>query len=904
MANDNNNGHKNANRASRRFKKRITAVISVVILAALVLTWFKLNPVSAAVLDSTPPSLLNAEAVSKQIVYLTFDEPIKDPNTNGGTISIAGFTVTSTLMTDARVVKLALAPDLGTGNVYTTPTKYTVNVNVIKDLLGNASGAMSKDFDAFTPHGKYAPYPVTSGNSTRQCAQCHITHSASAGDLLSSVTIKKVCFVCHGYAGTSIYKVENEFYNWSDANVGTSVYSASLHKSLDIDSPGNNVLTCTDCHDPHGTRWGGGSNILPKLLVAKNVYGAVYTSANGNWFCLACHSFGEVTKYGTYWDATGGLHNWGMTVASNVYYGIHFDNRITALQPSSGTNVTCSKCHERHGSTYADLGDHSRANGEEDQCYKCHNTGTNGMTGVNVYNVITTSVSQHKVSSTVYGKIECSSCHGPHTAGKAKYAAGSVYSAISDPNNTKNPFITSSGRISQFCLKCHDSTPPVAVTNSTTVIPYTVSFVDPGFRTNGGKWNKDAPLSFLNSGHYTNAQLQGQTDAYGNSKAECTLCHEWHGTAYNWLVRLDEDKNGTDGICLQCHKSGTGYTAPAGVTSLDVKTQLGLAYNHPTIQAGYSGRHSNREDYNGVAESSTNRHAQCYDCHDPHTVKAGTGQLEEIGNVSGVVFSNTAWASWGTATATEVFLDSATNNRQAYLCYKCHSKYAYGASPPNPTPGSNGYSPGVFAQTDVAKEFNPSNKARHVVEGTSQMPTFTYNSTVYYYGKFVNGWTATSVMKCTDCHMPATGAKGPHGSSIRFILKAAWTPTQTATMTSTDLCFLCHDYAFYYSGGNTGSATLRSQFSSGGGSLGYNGHATQHPSGKQRNCSNCHGGLPHGWNHTDSNAGGQALFGSTDPRPYKDGSYLGDIQTQANRPPQQWTSQHSGTSCGGTGGCT
>ncbi|MCL4441826.1 MAG: cytochrome c3 family protein, partial [Firmicutes bacterium] len=675
---------------------------------------------------------------------------------------------------------------------------------------------------------------------------------------------------------------ENEFYNWSDANVGTSVYSTSLHKALDLDSPGNNVLTCTDCHDPHGTRWGGGNNILPKLLVAKNVYDAVYTSANGNWYCLACHGFRENTMFGSYWDTTGGLHDWGMTVSGGVYFGVHYDNRISALQPASQTNITCVKCHERHGSTYASLEDHTRANGEEDQCYKCHGKDANySMTaGYNVYSKITSSVSQHKVASIVYGTVECSSCHGPHTVNNTAFASSSASTSsdISNPDNTKDAFTTANGDITNFCLKCHDGTGPSRTINATTRVPYDVTFVDIGFTTNGGGWNKAGPtISYKDAKHYNTGSV-----------IQCTDCHEWHGTGYAWLVTRPEDvTDSTAGVCFKCH-AGSGVIP-------NINAQLKLTYNHPTLTI--SGVHSNRENYNGGIST---RHAECFDCHDPHTVKSTTAtQMDPLGNVSGVKFSNTAWDSWASATATRVFLDPTTNNRQAYLCYKCHSKYA--VNQPNPTPGSVGYTPGQFAQTDVAKEFNPSNKARHVVEGTSQMPTFTSGST-YYYGKFVNGWTATSTMKCTDCHMPATGAKGPHGSSARFILKAAWTPTQTASMTSTDLCFLCHDYAFYYSGGNTGSATLRSQFS--GGSNGYNGHATKHKAGKQHNCSNCHGGLPHGWKYTDSAGGGQALWSSTDARPYKDGSYLGAIPTNATRPPEQWTSQHSGTSCGNTGGCT
>lgn len=854
--------------------------------------------------DTTPPALIRAEPSSKQIVYLTFSEPIRfnpDPPTGwsltkniNGSVYNEPMPVIELLSSDQRIVRLTLADAVyqeDIGNKFPDPISYHLVTAGVEDLAGNVMQAAysSADWDAYTPHGKYAKTSQNDVSNSALCGQCHSAHSAQGERLLNQATIKKVCFVCHGVTGISKYKVEAEF----TSRGGTGV-SYTLHKALDIDNPaGNDILYCTDCHDPHGDKTGTGNNIYPKLLKATDVAGTVYYQGNG--FCLVCHGsdgnnmfFGTGVGMSAYWDAIGGDHSGGMSAQGGTAIP-HFNIGFPNVTPSSGTNVTCVKCHERHGSQYSDLLDTSRANGEEEQCYKCHNTSSNGMTGDNVYSDITGSVSQHKVGNTAYGKIECSNCHGPHTVGDAKYNKGKSYSAISNPYNTKEPFTTASGRISEFCLKCHDSIQPTAVTNRNTVVPYSISFVDPGFTSNGGGWNKDAPLSFKSSGHYTNTTLQGQTDIYGNSKAECTLCHGWHGTGYDWLVTLGEDTStsGETGICLRCHgpANAGSFTKPAGVTSLDVKTPLGYTYNHPTIAAGYQGRHSNTEKWpwstNGVS-----RHAQCYDCHDMHTVTGGTSsQMDELGNISGVKFSQTAWDNWASATATPVNLDPVTNNRQAYLCYKCHSKYA--GNQPNPTPGSVGYTFGTFAQTDVAKEFNPANQARHVVEGTSSVPN---------YGKYVAPWTNTSLMKCTDCHMSATGAKGPHGSTNRFILRAPWDPntgnggqggTGGSSNTSTHLCFICHDYQ-YYAGG--GVSTPTSSFSNGSG----NRHTTHSGYG----CANCHGGLPHGWKHTDSNGGGLPLWGTDDPRPYSDGTAILNVQVNANRPPASWNGQHSGSSCG------
>lgn len=735
------------------------------------------------------------------------------------------------------------------------------------------------------PHGAY---PKLTG----MCVKCHHTHRGQKSMLFNDTQEQKVCFSCHNGTG-SLYDIQSEY----DPEVGWE----SRHPMPMM----NTGKECASCHNPHLS-----AAEYPKLLSATKQDGTIVSS--GPQFCLVCHGDEVVNKM--IYDI-GGSHQ--------PYIGSVHDEQMVA--PSSGTGVTCTNCHRNHSSEEVRLTkDH-----EEHNCYQCHSsTGSDAALYSDkppAYQTVLFSVyddfqklSHHKIenSDTVTGdgsRLECVNCHNPHYITDDQAANRKI---ISDPNNTNETWLTTDplmGDISEFCIRCHDTATndpaklPQQQVDDVTVVPYTVKFPDSPatvFTNNGGGWNKDGPLSFMDSGHYNNTTLQGQTDAQGFNKNQCTLCHDWHGTDYKWMVNKGEDTSdtGETAICLQCHgpaNAGT-FAKPASITSLDIKTALGNTFSHPTITAGYSGRHSNTEEWPWNT-SGVSRHAQCYDCHDMHTVTGGTGsQIDRLGNVAGVKFDQTAWDSWASATATRVDLDPTTNNRQAYLCYKCHSKYA--GNQPNPTPSSSGYTPGVFAQTDVAMEFNPSNKARHVVEGTSDMPTFSSGGNTYYYGKFVNGWTATSVMKCTDCHMPASGAKGPHGSSTRFILKAAWTPTQGATMTSSDLCFLCHDYSFYYSGGDTGSDTVRSQFS--GGSNGYNGHATKHKSGKQNNCSNCHGGLPHGWKYTDSSGGGQALWGSNDARPYKDGSYLGDIPTQATKPPEQWTGQHSGTSCGGTGGCT
>lgn len=302
--------------------------------------------------DIIPPSFGRVVGSGKQLIYLTFSEPIKDPNTSGATITIDGGLIISqkVLTSDPRIVKLILSNSMGTGN-QATPLIYTVTVQNIKDLANNNLVSATQTFEAFTPHGKYTA-------DTAMCSQCHATHTATGQKLNSSLTITKACFVCHGITGISVYKVEGEF---TSRISGGSTVSYSLHKSLD--SSGNNVLNCTDCHNPHGNKTGVGNAVYSKLL-RSSISGTEYYQ--GNNFCFACHGSVTNPNFSAFYDSTGGNHN----NANAVHYNTTIQSGL--MLPASGTQITCMKCHEKHGSQYSPLIDNTLSNGEEQVCYKCH----------------------------------------------------------------------------------------------------------------------------------------------------------------------------------------------------------------------------------------------------------------------------------------------------------------------------------------------------------------------------------------------------------------------------------------------------------------------------------------------------------------------------------------------------
>jgi len=701
------------------------------------------------------------------------------------------------------------------------------------------------------PHGPYEAFPVG-------CAACHVAHAALGPKLVPKADITALCLTCHD--GTAsvfnvVYVPETDIYGTGVTRevygfgFGTTAGAVYFHPVKNTGNPAvDEVIECVHCHNPHGDM-SIPNQVYPRLLNSSDGTARYYQGPN---YCLACHGATDHNFTGdtdTYWEDTLGDH-------SNSDAAHYITAEGNPLLPPSGTKVTCVGCHYKHAAPNKRL----LKLKEENLCWDCHS-----LTGWDMVHPVTNfskTGSVHNVDEAGGSKLECSSCHGPHTINTVTnvgctqchypyptdynaYKLEGEYSVLADPDNTKKKFAGAEGTglgglsntvgdLSDFCTECHDGAPPTAVANVYEFVPYTIIFPQTNFTTNSGGWDK---------GNY-------KTSAHGTAspKITCGDCHESHGSDYRALQRYAEDDETTDGECLRCHKSDGG--AP------DIKSDLLKSSRHPTLTV--SGEHSNTEDYTDISV----RHAECADCHDVHVAT----KADAIKGVSGVSidYSGSVWDNW--PPAQDKFTFKRPLDHQYELCFKCHSCFSYGSSPPN------GY-------TDQAKEFNPNNDSYHAVWGESKMQqTFTYDGQTYYYGKFVAPWTATSWVYCTDCHGSDSGTapEGPHGSTYQYILKGPWGTDTGASDTGDHLCFNCHDYEFY-AGNDDESPTVRSKFSGSKSSSKYNYHAKHAKKGTR--CVNCHGSIPHGY----FNRG--ILVEKTDPAPYNTGSAL-KIQNWAD--PGDW----------------
>lgn len=568
--------------------------------------------------------------------------------------------------------------------------------------------------------------------------------------------------------------------------------------------------------------------------------------------CFTCH------------DGSGSTYNIQAQWAASAHNGTE-----TALY-SADTYIQCVKCHNPHGAP-PDYGTSfflvRRV--EENLCFRCHSsTGVTPVASKNGWYPkdqmdSSVTVSRHAVISTTTlngqgyypegtattadglpgARIECTNCHNPMVIQRGTLGSNFLVRLI-DPFNVWNLWGNNTRGVSptfvNFCLNCHNSgSTPVKTISDTTIVPYSVAFPSMSASTYPFffGWDKtafrDAP-----SAHFNNAVI-------------CGTCHNPHGSRNQRLMAFGYDANTATAawdyyyddttstakeqrLCFNCHRAAAraGYaTAP------DVQTQFNKTYAMPVNL--YDDRH--RDTETSASLGLSNRHVECYDCHDPHKAKAGMRGKNNLagGPLYGSIGVTPSSALQGT-TPTYSVANGVTYEYE--VCFKCHSSYV-----------------GVLATDtinnrkygDKAFEFNPNNSAFMPVETTG------HNNSTRLDTQLIGTMSTTSTISCTDCHnnnnttggSPADGwvvsssttttteAVGPHGSTQVRQLRASYKTTTSFSFSAGDgdLCFLCHSSSQLF-GSNT------------------NYHDENAPSGKGRGnlhdyhvnnkgvatCKNCH----------------------------------------------------------------
>ncbi|MEO5373996.1 MAG: cytochrome c3 family protein [Alphaproteobacteria bacterium] len=510
------------------------------------------------------------------------------------------------------------------------------------------------------------------------------------------------------------------------------------------------------------------------------------------------------------------------------------------------------------------------------------------------------------------GKLQCTSCHDPHIKETANTGEGNIKFLRLSRIQQRVPPTTGSFVSSEdiICLACHTKAGwrPSAHAISTT------AYTDTAAAT------REFPTGV----------------AFSVGKAACLNCHDSHtvqgarrllreGTTDALTGGVKAGSTGASAIeetCYQCHSATGGvlvgqngslpYTVP-NIKSDFAKTVHMPIEAQPEVHdiGNASGVSNAGKDFIESPAKLNQRHAECTDCHNPHRVLKnkvfnGTGATTSGTHAHTAGHTNIASGalkgSWGVEPiySSDTFgmnptsftikrgdpgpvgADTTVTNtyvtREYQICFKCHSNYAYGTSPPalgitqGSTPSNTNL---VTAFTNQAMEFQaptahqaestPQTAAlglhrswHPVMRNTGRTPTIRKASASNWLAPF-NGTSdvGNQTMYCSDCHgseVTGTGvvpdnnstgtmedgnAWGPHGSNNSFLLKAPWS-TNTGLGTNTnDLCFKCHNRSLYATRGGGSSGF--------GGSKDPNLHSYHADKIGKMRCTWCHVAVPHGW---------------------------------------------------------
>lgn len=636
-------------------------------------------------------------------------------------------------------------------------------------------------------HGNITPIHTYS-TMTTSCRDCHsnilTTEHASRGH---------DCWTCHGDSASQT--VKDAIANHDRRCTGTGACHGGEEGKMSgpLHNPHINYNTfsnlCRACHKVHQAQ---GKKITRKASEIE--------------ICYICH------------DGSGSTYD--IRIRSGYEGLAAHDTHLTA---PAASNIKCLNCHHPHGATaWPNGGIRMTRDKEESLCYggnpalgNCHgNTTNNNTSGLNIYQEFQ-KTSHHLIenSNGASSRVECSSCHGPHTV---KETAGQK---TTDPANTYKFMDYDTSGVT-YCNTCHKQAPwPTQIGTSDTFVPYDISF--PTMDASTGNpffpgWNKTAYNNVASpSTHYA-------------SSMPCSECHVPHGSDYLRLTKFSENN-----ACVTCHMFD-GSTIP------NIKAPLQKLSHHPTLTT--DGVHRDTESSSGLGTGK--RHAECADCHDAHEAKKGTHALGT--NTTSPVLAGVKGLAVANNPGSITFFPTNPNqiSFEYQLCFKCHSSY------------TTGYTGG-----DKAAEFNTFNPSYHPIEDGGQNSGIheeafkqgtPWNPTAGDDGDYN---TATSLrVTCTDCHGnndPAQ-AKGPHGSVNPKILIAP-NPGSGVNMKETDLCFICHDYYTYGYYGNdwrlrspVDGFVINSRWLTQGNwdppCNPLSGHVLHISFGEK--CSNCH--LPHG----------------------------------------------------------
>lgn len=330
--------------------------------------------------------------------------------------------------------------------------------------------------------------------------------------------------------------------------------------------------------------------------------------------------------------------------------------------------------------------------------------------------------------------IHCSTCHDPH-------------------DDSFGMFLRVDNKFSALCEKCHIVAGWPTSSHTVSALTWSGTGEDP--------W----PL---------NERLAEQHKRTTVAENGCENCHTPHNAGGNQRLMnyLSEEQN----CIFACHNGNLPDSQK------NIKIQFDKFYLHPVAQTKIDDLSGNFHDPEEDILTYPNRHVECNDCHDPHSVNAiGASAPQVSGRLINV---------------TGIDIDGFLKNPAQYeyeICFKCHGNLS------EITPRVTRH----VDQNNTRLEFAPENPSFHPVAAIGK------NANVPSLPIHVPGsisldatMSESSYIYCSDCHssdgtskVGGTGPNGPHGSVYEGILRERYDMAYgiMESYSAYALCYRCHD---------------------------------------------------------------------------------------------------------------
>lgn len=688
-------------------------------------------------------------------------------------------------------------------------------------------------------------------------------------------------------------------YGEAVADIANTKHNLSISGSGDVKAISEDQV-CVFCHTPHGATNSPGAPLWNRVLStqtytpytsasldAEDIAGTLAQPAGSSKLCLSCHD--GTLAIGTV-NVLGGQQNVDIAMSGVGAGGVMPD--AAGVQSGFTRNLGVDLTNDHPISLDYDS-NLASVDGE------LTDPASSGHIAVGVPG-LRPPVPLEATGQGGAAQIQCGTCHDPHL--KSTNPGEKIKFLRLNRFQQSDPGVSFNQNSDIVCLACHEKA---------------------GWRDSAHAISSVADEQY-NSSAANERDFPASLPVW---KAACLNCHDTH-TVHGARRLLRE---GTDSLtspktgggsaieetCYQCHTSIPIISNLANEVP-DIETDFNLGIHMPiTSSDQLSGGEAHDITDADFSEgqvllgktSSTNRHAECTDCHNPHRVMKNRLFNGSEGNSEGThnhasghtnIASGVLRGMWGVEPnyGSSAFLSlpisytvkkgdgglgagtDVTNSyvtREYQICLKCHSDYGYddnGVYPIGTRPDlgvSGGGTPAntnnMVQYTNQAMEFQApladrgepggNHRSWHpVIRDTGRSAAVRNMSSST--NMFLSPWNGANIgsqeMYCSDCHGSATGngtvvptGNNPWGphGSSNNFLLKG-TWNSTTGNNDSGLCFRCHNHTNYATEENEGD---RSGFESGfGGEKDTNLHAF-HAKRLDRNlrCSWCHTAVPHGW---------------------------------------------------------